>query len=403
MRSITDEAGRIRPDILDDPYSLYDELREEDPVHYDESLGGWALTRFADITAAAADARLSSERTQAYLNELPKVDRERFRRFAATRGDMLLFCDGEKHDRIRRSVTEALRAIHPRSLEERMQAQAQLLLAELGSGRRVELMSAYALAYPIAVLLDLLGIPETDAARVRRWATDFNLAIGGVIRPDLVAAAQLAIEEISDYLDALLKPAAAASPILAQLRAEQDAGRISAAELRASCLMLITAGHETVSNAIANSLLALLRHPDQMARLRSSPEKVPRAFDELLRFDAPVQLTAREAKAKLQIDGRRVEPGERVILLWGAANRDPAAFPEPSRLDLGRAEANRHLGFGVGSHRCAGASIARRELAIGLRALLERFPEMTLAAPPERNENFSFRGLRQLHVDAATA
>lgn len=167
--------------------------------------------------------------------------------------------------------------------------------------------------------------------------------------------------------------------------------------------MLVTAGHESTSNLIGNALHALLRHPDQLRWLRSVPDAMPAAMDELLRYDPPVQLTAREAVLPLLIGGQRVLAGQRVIPLWGAANRDPAVFVAPAVLDLKRVDARAHLSFGAGRHRCLGASLARTEAELAIGALLERYGELSLVEPPIWRRNFSFRGLQRLVVSGEPA
>jgi cytochrome P450 len=401
---ITNSEGHIRPEVLSDPYhALYDPLREEDPVHFDRSLGGWMLVRHADVRAAVTDPRLSSERTQAYLSELPSVDRDRFRRFIETRSDMLLFCDGPKHTRVRRVVVGAIRSISRRQLRATVQTRAEGLLDELRKDETVDLIGDYALPLPIAVLIDLLGVPAADAPKIQAWAMSFNLAIGGVIRPVLVEEAQEAVEEVSVYLDYLLRTGGGQSPLLEHLRYELQAGNITSSEMHASCLMLITAGHETVSNLLGNSLLALLRNPTQLERLRADPGRIFTGLDELMRYDAPVQLTAREAKSALIIGGKEIEAGQRVIPIWGAANHDPTVFSSPGMLDLERFKPNRQVGFGSGRHRCVGASLARDEADVALTALLRRLHSLELAEAPVWKENFSFRGLQRLRVGVAPA
>jgi cytochrome P450 len=283
-----------------------------------------------------------------------------------------------------------------------VESRAEELLDELGESE-TDLISGFALPLPIAVLIDLLGVPTADATRVREWATAFNLAIGGVIRPALVERAQEAVEEVSDYLDDLLRAGNKHSPLLEHLQSELEAGNITTSEMHASCLMLITAGHETVSNLIGNSILALLRHPRQLERLQAEPSLIFAGLDELMRYDAPVQLTAREATCTLTVGGKEIEAGQRVIPIWGAANRDPAIFREPDRLDFGRLKPNRQIGFGSGRHRCVGASLARDEADVALITLLSRLRLLELDEGPVWKENFSFRGLQQLHVHVAAA
>ena len=399
---ITDENGRLRDDILENPYELYDTLRASEPVHYDHDLRGWMLTRYSDVQAAMVDSRLSAARTQAYLSELPAVDRERFTRFAQARGEMLLFCDGPRHTRLRKAVRDAL-GVATVDVGTVVEATVMELLDDIAESSTVDLIEKIALPLPIAVLLQLLGVPAEDATQIRSWATSFNLAIGGVIRPDLVEAAEHAIEDLSAYLERLLQDKRVRSTVLASLSESVRAGALSDSELLASCLMLVTAGHETTTNLIGNGLYALLRHPVQMTWLREEPTRIPAAIDELLRYDAPVQLTAREAIEPLVMGHKHIGAGQRVIPIWGAANRDPAVFDHPSTLDFSRASARRHLSFGSGRHRCVGASLARTEAEIVFGAVLRRFQGLDLVETPKWKHNFSFRGLQRLVVAAERA
>jgi pimeloyl-[acyl-carrier protein] synthase len=396
MTPITDQNGRIKPEILTDPYSYYDELRATSPVHFEPSLGGWMLTRGSDVRDAVMHPQLSSERTQAYLSELPSVDRERFAKFVNARSDMLLFCDGEKHRRLRQTVVKALRSVDPEDFRALVGREVDGLIDVILEKGQVDLVADFSIALPISVLLQLLGIPAMDRGRVLAWATDFNLAIGGVIKPDRVRQAEKAVDQVSEYLDGLLDEKAADRTVLDHLQGESRAGKLSRDELHATCLMLITAGHETVSNLIGNSLIALMEHPIQMAWLHKNLGEVPNAINELVRFDAPVQLTAREAKAAVVIGGQEIRQGDRVIPMWGAANRDPAFFYEPGKLILDRPQPIRHFSFGAGRHRCVGAPLATTEASIALGHILSKAAQLRLIASPRWKENFSFRGPQEL-------
>lgn len=394
---ITDDQGDLLSDVLKNPYALYDQLRITDPVHFDDALRGWMLTRYAEVEAAMVEPRLSAARTQAYLSELPAVDRDRFRRFAETRADMLLFCDGPKHMRLRKAVRKAITAS---SSEAKASAKRTIdrLLDDLDTRSTLDIMSDIALPLPITVLVELLGIPRDDAPIISGWATTFNLAIGGVIDPELVEAADLVIDDLWSYLEKLTGDQLAPSTVLASLKQSVEAGELADSEFIASCLMLVTAGHETTTNLIGNALYALSRNPEEMAWLRQDLRRVSGALDELLRYDAPVQLTAREAAAPLEIAGKQISTGARVIPMWGAANRDPSVFADPGALQLQRPNSRRNLSFGSGRHRCLGASIARIEAEHAIRAVLKRYRSIVSVEPPEWKPNFSFRGLRRFVV-----
>jgi cytochrome P450 len=394
---ITDDHGDLLLDVLEDPYALYERLRVLEPVHFDDALRGWMLTRYAEVEAAVVDPRLSAARTQAYLSELPSVDRDRFKRFADTRSDMLLFCEGPKHARLRRAVRKAIAAAGTEA-EGIARRTINQLLDDLGGTSTIDLITDFALPLPITVLVELLGIPRADAPLISHWATIFNVAIGGVIDSGLVAAADLVIDDLWSYLEGLIRDELAPSSVLASLKQSVAEGELADSELLASCLMLVTAGHETTTNLIGNALHALSSHPDQLAWLREDLRRVRGALDEILRYDAPVQLTARQATERLEIAGREIPKCARVIPMWGAANRDPSVFENPADLQLQRPESRRNLSFGSGRHRCLGASIARIEGELAIRAVLQRFGRLVPIEAPEWKPNFSFRGLRHLVV-----
>ena len=182
------------------------------------------------------------------------------------------------------------------------------------------------------------------------------------------------------------------------LKAQEEGDRLSDRELLANCVLLLIAGHETTTNLICNGTYALLRHPDQLKRLRDDPSLIPTAVEELLRYDSPVQFTNRFLTADMELGGKTLRAGQMVLLLLAAANRDPEQFPDPDKLDVGR-QNNKHVAFGLGSHFCLGAPLARLEGRLVFEALLQRAPNLRLDGPaPRYRQNFNLRGLESLHV-----
>jgi hypothetical protein len=260
------------------------------------------------------------------------------------------------------------------------------------------------LAYPLPtiVIAEMLGVPAGDRARFKQWSDDFAVFLGSFNpTPEQQQQALASVLELKEYFRALV-PELRRRPrgdLLSDLAtAEEQGDMLSEEELLANCTLLLFAGHETTTNLIGNGLLALLRHPDQLHRLRAEPRLVGSAVEELLRYESPVQGTRRLAKEAVTVDGRRIERGQFVLLLLGAANRDPEQFPDPDRLDVTRSEV-RHLAFGHGPHFCLGAPLARLEGQIALGTLLQRTPGLRLETETVAwREQFALRGLKSLPV-----
>jgi cytochrome P450 len=250
----------------------------------------------------------------------------------------------------------------------------------------------------------MLGVPPADRDRFKRWSDDATAAAGNLpsnLSPAVQRQSVAAMEELQAYFRGIIAQRRAEPRddlISALVRAQEEGDRLSDDELLANCVLLLNAGHETTTNLIGNGTLALLRHPGQLRRLRDDPSLAPSAVEELLRYDSPVQFTTRVLKADMELGGKVLRAGEMVLLVLGAANRDPEQFPDPDRLDVRRPD-NKHLSFGLGSHFCLGAPLARLEGRLVFEALLRRTPEMRLDGPPPRyRQNFNLRGLESLHV-----
>jgi cytochrome P450 len=250
-------------------------------------------------------------------------------------------------------------------------------------------------------------VPPEDRERFKGWS-DAIAAVTNVpagLGDDLLDRAATAYRELTDYFKGTVGqmrggPGGATGLLAAMAAAQEQGERLSERELYANAILLLNAGHETTTNLIGNGTLALLRHPDQMRRLREEPTLLDNAIEELLRFDSPVQFTARVPKEDVELGGQRIAAGQQVMCVLGAANRDPAQFPDPDRLDVGR-EDMRHVAFGLGSHYCLGAPLARLEGAVAFSTMLRRFPDLHLSddRPPEYRDNFNLRGLTALWVE----
>jgi cytochrome P450 len=388
------------PKMLADPYPFYARLRSTDPVHWADQVGGWVLTRYADVIAVLRSPDASSERTAAVRQ---RVDPE-FQGLFDFRSHSMLNADPPRHTRLRLLVKKAFT---PRTVEELAPFIRSFVDEVLGSAQargRMDVMADLAFPLPATVIAEMLGVPPQDRDRFKKWSDETAAAVGNLpsnLSPDLLRRSMASMEELVSYFRGIIA-ARRTEPrndlISALVRAQEEGDRLSDEELLANCVLLLNAGHETTTNLIGNGTLALLRHPDQLRRLRDDPSLVPAGVEELLRYDSPVQFTSRILKADIELGGKAMGAGQAVLLLLGAANRDPEQFPEPDRLDVGRPD-NKHIAFGLGPHFCLGAPLARLEGRLVFEALLRRAPGLRLDGPPPRyRQNFNLRGLESLTV-----
>jgi cytochrome P450 len=316
----------------------------------------------------------------------------------------MLFRDPPDHTRLRSLVN---RAFTPRVIEGmrgQIQAVVDRLLDRVERRGHMDVIADLAYPLPVTVICDMLGVPVGDHEQMRDWSSDIIRSLDAIGIPSddsVVERGRVGRRGIAEYFRALL-PERRRHPradLLSSLIAvEEQDDRLTEGELLATCVLLFIAGHETTVNLIGNGTLALLRHPDQLARLRREPGLVPNAVEELLRYDSPVQRTARIAIEDVEVAGQPIAKGTMVVTALGAANRDPAQFPDPDRLDVARKEP-RHISFGYGIHFCLGAPLARVEGQLALGTLLRRAPGLALAEPsPEWRESSVLRGLKRLRV-----
>ena len=315
----------------------------------------------------------------------------------------MLFRDPPDHTRLRTLVNRAFTPQAVARLRERTHALAHALLDGIDAAQPFDLISSYAFELPVQVISEMLGVPAGDRRYFRNWSQALAAAIDFTNSEEPLLRANKATVEMRDYLLRLIaaKQAEPGDDILsALLQAGQDGGRLTLDEVFATCGLLLFAGHETTVNLIGNGTLALLRHPDQLAALKARPELLPNAVEEILRYDSPVQATTRRAAQEIALGDAVVPAGAEVTLVMGGANRDPRVFERPDDFDITRQNI-RHLAFGAGIHYCVGAPLARMEGEVGLSALFERLPGLSLeGTPPEWQGVMVLRGLKRLLVRA---
>lgn len=394
-------SNLLRPEVAADPYPLYRRLRETAPVRRDRELGCWVLTRHADVMAALLDGRLSAVRSGG-AEAVPEEYREALGPAARAMARQMLFLDPPDHTRLRGLVN---RAFSPRVLEAvrpRIAAVINELLEPVAGRGRMDVIADFAQPLPAIVIAELLGVPLEDRERFLAWSDAFGSLLDdvGTGGPG-VAAALSGVADFIEYFRGLIARRRRASRddlLQGLIEARERGDSLSEEELLGNCVLILAAGHETTTHLIGNGLLALLRHPDQLRRLRAVPSLAPSGVTELLRYDPPVQMTARVVAAEVEIGGEVLRPEERVTLCLAAGNRDPDSFPDPDRLDIERT-GRRHLAFGQGIHFCLGAPLARMEAEMAFTALFDRFPVIRLESEfVEREPGVVFRRLRRLPV-----
>ncbi|MFI2617441.1 cytochrome P450 [Streptomyces sp. NPDC018584] len=392
------------PEFVADPYPAYARLRAAGRAHYNAPTDQWLIPHHADVRALLRDRRLGRTYLHRFTHEefgrpAPPPEHEPFH---VLNDNGMLDLEPPTHTRIRRLVAKAFT---PRTVEELRPYVAELadsLVRGLATDGGGDLAARVAEPLPVAVIAQMLGIPESDRPLLRPWSA----AICGMyeLNPseETAARAVTASLEFSAYLRELIA-ARRAKPgddlISGLIAAYEDGQSLSEQEMISTCVLLLNAGHEATVNATVNGWYALLRHPDQLAALRADPDRlVPTAVEELLRYDTPLQLFERWVLDDIEIGGTVIPRGSELALLFGSANHDPTVFTRPGELDLARRD-NPHVSFSAGIHYCVGAPLARVELAASMRALLRWAPALRLAGEPRRAPGFVIRGFRELCVE----
>ncbi|HTY17490.1 MAG TPA: cytochrome P450 [Myxococcota bacterium] len=372
-----------RKDLRIDPYPFYAELRERDPIHRSYAAGGWVLSRYDDILGVLADRRYSSDE-----RNWSRRARLRARGRRAGLPDMyddglasMLRIDPPDHTRLRGLVSKAFTPRAVERMRPRIEAVVDELLGGLEGRSEIELVREFGAPLPVAIIAEMLGIPSADRARFRHGSDEAVRLLGDGTKEDRRRGGK-GFRELMRYLEgevATRRREPRDDLLSAMVAAEEAGDRLSTQELFSTCVLLLVAGNETTTNLIGNGMIALLRHPEQLERLRREPKRIPGAVEELLRYDSPVQLTSRIVLEEGELRGRKIRRGEQLVLLLGAGNRDPARFADPERLDIAREDVH-PLSFGHGIHYCLGAQLARLEAQIAFEGLIERFPDLRFGA-----------------------
>lgn len=401
------DGDLLSPELSANPFGYFATLRRDDPVHWSERHQGWLLTRYADITAALVDKRLSSDRVRPLIASLTPERRERLGGPLGLIADWMVVNDPPVHTRLRKLANAAFKAQHVSAMGDRIQTLVDELLDSFVDEGRTHLVEHFAYPLPAIVIATMLGAPPEDRDVFREWSDELALVAfgaGGDARPDRHERAMRGLEELLAYFQRLIERnrRAPGDDMLSIWMAGADNDRLTDEELTAMCALMLFAGHETTTNLIANGTVAMLEHPEQLRLLREEPQRIDKAVDELLRFNGPIKILVRWVTEDLELQGTQIRTGQRVFLALGSANRDPEKFAEPDRLDITR-PSNPHIAFGRGIHACIGAQLARIEGRIALGTMVSRLPGLRLATDKlEWKSSFASRSLVEVPVGHAT-
>lgn len=385
-----------------DPYPTYARMRRDDPVYLHPDMGMWFVTRHADVLALMRDPRWSSQRVDLLFTGVsPELgdDIKVVHRFYT---DWLVFLDPPGHSRLRRLMT---RAFTPRRIEvirEFAQATVDRALDRVAGAGRFDLIADFSAPVPAQVISHMLGVPEPDVEQFKAWTAEvFRVPSWVGDQDENVRAAANGVRQLEDYFREMIaeRRRRPADDLLGTLVAASEEGHfLTDQELVSTCALLLVAGHETTTNQIGNAVIALLRHPAELARLRADPALIGSAVEELLRYEASSGCLGRIAKEDVEVAGQVIPAGHLAMCVPQSANRDEEAFAEPDRLDLGRTDI-RHFGLGHGPHTCLGAALARLEIGVAIETLVRRFPRLALETDQLRwMHSLAERGVTSLPV-----
>ena len=389
----------LDPEVLANPYPLYHRLRSEDPVHWDPFLHAWVVTRYPDVVTVLL--KYSANRTPT-PEKLCGMGLSVLGPIAKVMVQQMLFLDPPTHTRLRSLAATAFTPRRVEVLRSHIREITNSLLDAVQDKGRMDVIADLAEPLPCIVTAEMLGVPVEDHSQLKAWSQDFAEMLGNFQHnPDRALRILRTVEDMTAYFRSAMREQRShprGGLVSSMMNAEINGDRLSEEEVIANCIVTMVGGQETTTNLIGNGVLSLLRNPDQLAKLRSDFSLIPSAVEELLRYEAPSQHTARLAPPDTVLGGKQIREGQAVIAVMGAANRDPQRFHDPDRLDITRKD-NRHLAFGWAAHFCFGAPLARIEGQIAFESMLRRFPNLALEAGPFTwRSNLGLRGLTALPV-----
>jgi len=404
LSTVTDQ-DLLSPELTEDPFAYFARLRAEDPVHWAEANKAWLLTRYDDVVAAYADPRLSSDRVRPLLGVLPPERREAYGPMLETIGHWMVVTDPPAHTRLRKLANHAFRQQRVNAMGAWIGELVEDLLDDFTASGSDDFLNRIAYPLPAAVIARMMGAPLQDRDKFQHWSDELALvafSAGGEDRASRYTRALAGVRELQEYLAQLIdrRRREPGEDMISLLLAGAGEGgdHLDDAELMALCSLILFAGHETTTNLLCNALVALDRHPAELARLRDDPSLVNRAVEEVLRYEGPIKIIIRWVVEDHDRDGRPVKAGDRVFLVQQSANRDAGTFGDPDRFDIGRPTQPLHVGFGRGIHACLGAQLARIEARVALPKILGRLGGVRVLGDVAWRPNIASRAVTGLRV-----
>jgi cytochrome P450 len=395
----------LSPAFFADPYPTLDRMRTEDPIYWHPQLMSWVLTRYDDIQKVLRDAgsKFSAKRVEQYSVGAPEGVQDKLRVCNQFFAICVAFVDPPQHARLRALVSRALTVQAVERMRPLIQGMVDSLLAQARPRGRMDIIADFAGPLPLRVFAALMGVPEADLPRLKGYVAQINRLFGaGLVAAEDVEACHAGIVSFSEYFEAYIaqRRTSPTDDLLSSLIAARvDGTLLNDDELVAMAVTLMIGGHETTTNMITNGMLALLRHPDQLRKLRDDPQLLDSAIEEMMRYDGPTLSTFRRAVVdNEEFDGVKIAAGDFVLSMIYGANRDPRRFPEPDRFDIERPD-NRHMSFSGGIHTCPGAALSRLQARIAISSLLAAAPELRLDIDTlEYVPHMMIRGVHRLPV-----
>lgn len=393
------------PEALANPYLLYKQMRETDPVYYSESLGYWVLTQHAAVEAALKDERLSADRSALFIHQIGDLDISLIQNFLKLIGNMMIEKDPPEHGRMRKLANQGFTTRALESWRSIIQQTTDRLLDQVQHQGWMDIVSDLSVPLPALIIAEIFGVPKEDQANLIQWAADIGTlwgAPGGSNIEALARKADAAAVQFTNLIQRLIEERRRqpGTDMISLLTMAYEAQGLDFEELPSLCILILNAGHLTTTDLIPNGVAALLNHPAQLEKLKANPALITTAVEEMVRYDSPAPFVFRIAKEEMVIADKSIPAGSVIALGLGAANRDPAKFANPEQFDIARSP-NEHLGFGPGVHFCLGAVLARMELTICFLTLLKRMPNLRIDPDKQsiiRHTSLVFKGFETLPV-----
>lgn len=399
--ALDDPLLHATQDFINNPYPTFARFRNQAPVFWSEKGKYWIITKYADVQSILRDLHYekglqNANSVNPVMKMLPPV-----KEAIKSRSTWMLNQNPPDHTRLRSLVNRAFTPTMVNSMRDHIEAIANRLLDDVASKGEMDIVHDFAFPLPVTVIAEMLGVPPGDREKIKAFSKPLTDGLEPGFDLSRLTRSNKAVQDFEDYLRPLVEERRKNGKndlISALVSAEEQGDKLSMDELLGNCVLMLVAGHETTVNLIANAVLALLNHPDQMQLLRTQPELCVTAVNEFLRYESPVQSVRRMCALDLELHGQKIGHGDTLLLLLGSANRDPEHYQNADQLDITRAD-NKHLAFGTGIHHCLGSSLAEVEGQIAVNTLLKRFPNLKMKSQNvEFKFPFALRGPKELLV-----